>query len=253
MTAVSRRRELRDRFRPAMHRAARNLLLAEKGGILKMVQALYAARVNVDVGLSSYLDARQADVAEQASSTFGPYVDLVRREAQQEVGYRETVDLTGFLSDYSDAFSRRFTGSLADRVQKTVDDARQDGADVVEAVAGFLAVWLEQRSQELAAEESVRLGDATAYETYRQTGVTQLRWHASGSSCPYCSALNGRVVGIEHHFLAQGEPFKPEAPSSGRASWAAVEARAALEALIPSTNVRHAPAHRGCDCMVVAA
>jgi hypothetical protein len=253
MSAVARREELRSRFKPVMHRAARSWLLAERPGVLKMVQTLYAARVNVDTGLSSYLSSREPDIAEQASATFGPYADIVRRDAQQEVGYHGSVELDAFLTDYSDAFSRRFSGSLASRIQGTVDQAQKDGADPVDATAAFLSLWIEQRSQELAAEESVRAGDAAAHETYRQSGITQLRWHASGSSCPYCRALDQRVVGIESHFLAQGVPFKPEPATSGRASWAYAEARAALEALVPSTDVRHPPAHRACNCALTAA
>jgi hypothetical protein len=66
--------------------------------------------------------------------------------------------------------------------------------------------------------------------------VQYIRWVAFGESCPYCSALDGQVVGINRFFLEAGD-FQPEG---------------ADRPLTVSSNVGHAPAHAGCDCMTVA-
>ena len=62
-------------------------------------------------------------------------------------------------------------------------------------------------------------------------------WGGRGETCPYCRALDGRVVGIRDAFLNPGE-FLPEG---------------AAAALLVTRKVGHPPAHRGCDCLVVAA
>jgi len=82
----------------------------------------------------------------------------------------------------------------------------------------------------------VRASNAVAKATYIENGVTKLRWVTLGANCPYCSRLNGKVVGINSDFVGAGE---------------AVEADD-VEPMYVYNRVGHAPLHEGCDCQIMA-
>lgn len=105
------------------------------------------------------------------------------------------------------------------------------------AVTDELSAWQEWRAAGVAVEESVRESNAVALAGYQLAGIVRLRSVAFGENCPYCRHLNGKVIGIEEHFLEGGASFMPEG---------------ATTPLIVSSSKRHAPYHKGCDCMTVA-
>jgi YD repeat-containing protein len=78
---------------------------------------------------------------------------------------------------------------------------------------------------------------------YMAAGVTRVRWVAMGKSCPYCRKLNGKVVGINSPFLQKGIAFEADGVD---------EQRGKKPPLVPSHDVKHPPAHQGCDCHLVA-
>jgi|GEM_PF-195261 len=55
---------------------------------------------------------------------------------------------------------------------------------------------VRQRAELIARTETLRCHNAGARDGYRNFGVTQLRWVASASSCPYCSARDGEAYPI---------------------------------------------------------
>ncbi|RJQ27269.1 MAG: hypothetical protein C4589_08650 [Peptococcaceae bacterium] len=74
-------------------------------------------------------------------------------------------------------------------------------------------------------------------------GVALVRWVATGQSCPYCRRLDGKVVSVNSPFIGKGEAFEAEE-----------EERAGKKKppLVPGHDVKHPPAHRGCDCHLVS-
>lgn len=79
--------------------------------------------------------------------------------------------------------------------------------------------------------------NALVVSAYGALGVRYLRWLASGQSCPYCQSMSGKIVGIDGYFVVDGSNITVPG----------------LDALPINGNRRHAPLHRGCDCVVVAA
>jgi len=102
---------------------------------------------------------------------------------------------------------------------------------------GQLAAWREEIPEQVAGEESVRVGNALALAFLTLLGASRKTWVTVGDSCPYCSSLGGRTIGIELYFLGRGQSFQPEGAETP---------------LVVGSNVGHAPAHRGCDCVIVA-
>jgi hypothetical protein len=73
-------------------------------------------------------------------------------------------------------------------------------------------------------------------QAYVVAGISRIRWVGAGKSCPYCSSLDGRIIGITDNFIGKGEEFNPEGAEGP---------------LVPSFNVGHPPAHAGCDCSII--
>ena len=115
--------------------------------------------------------------------------------------------------------------------------AKEEGVDPVEALEAELDNWENQRPATIAQTESVRANGAISEFVYAAAGIMFLVWRAYGDSCPYCKSLNGRKVGMKEWFLAEGENFKPDGADTP---------------LKPMRNVKHPPAHGGCDCLITA-
>ena len=82
-----------------------------------------------------------------------------------------------------------------------------------------------------ANDDDVRFNLMLAKMAWTAAGITTLMWITTGSStCPYCSSMDGRIVGIEKNFLDQGD---------------------GIDDMKPSTSIGHPPLHAGCDCMIV--
>jgi len=94
-----------------------------------------------------------------------------------------------------------------------------------------------QRGEQIAVDEATRANNAAAATLYSMAGVLALRWRSFNKSCPYCQSLDGRVVGMQDYFLMAGQDYQPEG---------------AERPLKPGSDVRHPPAHDGCDCMITA-
>jgi len=123
-------------------------------------------------------------------------------------------------------------GQLQSQLDADLDAAAED------AWQAAVEARITGRREEMAAGWSRDMGttvvNALAVAVWTAVGVQLLRWVSFNENCPYCEALNGRVVGVNEWFVPQGGEVAPEG----------------LPPLRPHRNTRHAPLHDGCDCMV---
>ena len=138
------------------------------------------------------------------------------------------------LTKYVSAFALRYTSSSKGQLVKLIEEATED---FVEDINRRMDSWEETNAQKIEQREVTRIRNYLAKGAYGIAGITKIRSVAHGDNCPFCSALNGKVIGIEESFIYKGEEFKPEGAQS---------------VLIPHTNRSHAPYHDGCDCDIVA-
>jgi len=158
--------------------------------------------------------------------------DSVAAELENEVG-----DVGSFLDDYAGALASRMTNESKLQLLRLLDDAIAQNEDAARAVNERLDGWSETRSEITAHDETFRAGNAFAKAFYISVGIEYMRWYNIGGSCPYCRALNGKIVGINSVFLSANQPWQPDGtdrPMSIR------------------HDVGHAPAHKGCDCVTLA-
>ena len=156
-------------------------------------------------------------------------------------------DVSTFVDAYVEAAARRQVGRTRARVRKALrrgpDGERRadDMGEVDEDLLGWIEEELtrlrENEPAHLAREESVRASNALALALYLAWQVFRKTWVTFGDNCPYCDSLAGRTIDINAMFLAMGQTFMPEGASLP---------------LVVGNDVGHAPAHDGCDCMVVA-
>ena len=167
------------------------------------------------------------------------YGELVAAAAQEEIGIDPgmTNELERFINRYVTAYGSRHNIRSLERLKEILQRALQTADDPLEAINGELDHWRETRAADIALEESVRFNNALARTVYVIGGIKLLRWATFGKNCPYCDSLSGSVVGIDENFLNANQDFQPEGAEAP---------------LNPNHNVAHAPAHPGCDCMVVA-
>jgi len=189
--------------------------------------------------LDEYLEQLQPDMVEEMSAAAELYAEEIASAAAEEVEL-EDVDkdwIQRFIQRYLRAFASRDVEKVRAKVEKIVDEARQNGTDPVEALETDFQEWNEERVDSLASDEAVRTNGAVSVQTYVMAGYAFLVWRNYGKSCPYCKSLDGKRVGINEWFLKAGEDFQPEGAETP---------------INPNRNVKHPPAHGGCDCLISA-
>lgn len=140
-----------------------------------------------------------------------------------------------FNEGYIELFTKRYISSSRGQLVFVADKKRQ--ASIEDDLHERLDEWEEKRSDKIAKRETVEASDAFAKLAFVAGGVTRLIWVAQGvKPCPYCEALNGTVMGIEHNFVDQGVAFEPEG------------ADGSMKIYSPCS---HAPLHGGCVCTII--
>lgn len=185
------------------------------------------------------LYAEDGPVAELMSSLWLPlftqFAADVAVEAAEEVGHEDDVDLSVWARAYVLAHVGYRLATSFGQLRKTAEDAERD--QVVQAVLARLARTQEERPERTARWESSQLPNAAARETWKDAGVTTLKWVTQGSKhCPYCTKLDGRETEIEVPFIAKGDEIDGDEDG---------------EKLVAKRATFHPPVHAGCRCQVV--
>lgn len=234
---VGERERLSEKYRRLYGQALGRVLRREANDVGAAARRLLGkrGRVEFDSWLEAFYQEHQGFVIEQVGPVAEQYAGDVARAAEEEIG--ETVDggaVGRWLRAYLAGFAARLAARQMARVYRALEAEEPEAALEEE-----LTRWRETRADDVAVEELVRLGNAVTVFVFMLGGVGYLRWVARGEeTCPYCRALNGRVVGIRDSFLGAGESFMPEGAEAP---------------LVVTRRVGHPPAHRGCDCWVTAA
>lgn len=158
----------------------------------------------------------------------------VARELQKPNLTDKTADLMAFVQSYLEALGIRWAASSSNQLKQIIRDAQ--AGEMVDELSTRLDKWNDEEAVREARRESVRSVNAFAYAAYGLASVTALRWVARGENCPYCKAMNGRIVGYDRSFMDAGE-FAPDG----------------AVAMLIRRPIKHAPLHDGCDCQVIAA
>ena len=192
--------------------------------------------------LDEFYEEHATWTARQLRPVTEAYAGQVGELVAAELGREEGPALTNFTARYVETAGARRATRGRKRIEGILDEPRElvdadgDGEpDVLEAIEAEIAGW-EEGAAGWAEDEAVRAGNALALAAYGAEGVTRKTWVTIGDSCPYCDELSGATMEIERPFVANGQAL-----GAGRG-----------EPLVVGTDIGHAPAHKGCDCVVVA-
>jgi len=254
-SAAAARHELQVAYLPIYEDVAARITKREANDIGNAARRLLA-KGQVDefeAWLERFYDDHLGYVERQYRPVVRSYAAQIAALTGRELGKEGSApDATTFVDAYVAAAAARQVGRTRARVRKALrrgpdgerraDDMGEVAApEIDEGLLGRIEDELlrlrENEPAHLAREESVRASNALALALYRAWQVLRKRWITIGDNCPYCDGLAGRTIGIDSFFLALGQSFLPEG---------------AAVPLIVGNDVGHAPAHDGCDCMVVA-
>lgn len=180
-------------------------------------------------------------MAEQVLPVMQAYAEMVSDLVSVELGRDD--DVSSSLERFTRAYAKDFGNRQANRsLTRLLELVRRQGLsddELLGEIDARLDEWVETRPAAMANEESVRQNNAVAVMLYAAMSVERLMSVATGESdCPYCTALDGKIVGINEFILQAGQDFNPEG---------------AATPLRVTNSMQHAPYHSGCDCVTVAA
>jgi len=239
---IATRRQLQRRFEGLFRDTERRLVAKEVADVRAAAERFLLRRSEQDFvhWLDDYYAKHQRYTEERWLPVYMTFGQLAAQAAAEEIGrddFEWAPEMDRFVRDYVAAHVAFHVGSSLGQLKQVVRDALDHGDAPLSAVEQRLREWEERRPGKIAMRETVQTQNAVAVEVFRRHGVRRLRWRTFGENCPYCQALDGRVVGVEQWFLPQDTDFQPDG---------------ADYPLRPNVNVRHPPAHEGCDCMVLA-
>lgn len=233
------RRRLASAHQAALEDAAQRVLNRETNDILNAARRLLGTSpAEFSAWLTRFLEEDRGKVENQLWPSMWA-LGLVAGDAAHGEGAA-----SGFDGRMTDATLEEFMrGVVAGRSTGWVEKLRigieerlaQEDEDPVAALETDLQQRREDEAEPWARDTSTGVVNAAAWAVWAAIGVTLLRWTASGAeTCPYCEAMDGRVVDVQEFFVPLGGEVAPDGQPPLR----------------PHRSLRHPPLHSGCDCMV---
>jgi len=241
------RRRIKQAQKPIIEDHARVVVAREVGAVRKLLSRLAASE---DFGATSQkfkeeLERFYEDHAAWATKRMQPlirsYAELVDAALAEELGSGRgqgvsiralTPELDVFATTYSERFGTRHANDSRNQILALLEEENP-----VELIEQRLTEWEEKRPAKIATREAVQFMAAATKVAMVASGVTLIRWVANAEACPFCSELDGQVVGVEKDFVGSKQP---------------VDGGAGQKPMKPSHNVGHPPLHNGCECDIVA-
>jgi hypothetical protein len=211
--------------------AAQKVVAEEKTNVLKAARRYFTRGKNTKAEgdwsgwLENFYKEFISQIKKRMNSAIQSLADAIQIIAMNEINIEDRQDISKFVGEYSDTFSRRYIESSIGQLKAVVKQAALDGTDALSEIEERLDEWEERRPNKVAMNETVQLSCAVAKAVFIGAGITHLVWAAMGSNtCPICEELDGRIVGIQDKFN----------DNTGQVS-----------------SAGHPPIHEGCVCQIV--
>ena len=234
--------KISDSYRPIIESSVTRMIRKEKADVMKAANKFLKQRDtgNLVSWLTDYYKDSRDFVVKTMQPVVASYAEAIQVASSDEIGvkFQDQVTLAQFVNDYTKTFAARYTGRQLGRVNKVItsitenrDSTLED--DLYDGLGEAYVGWEQKKPAEISKEELVRLGGAVARMIFVAGGFT-LVWSAGANACPFCSDLDGKVVGRESFVL----------------SGSTLEGDDDHDPLTVSSNINHPPLHGGCVCTV---
>jgi len=114
-----------------------------------------------------------------------------------------------WLERYSMKFADGIVGKTGESVREIIFQGQEEGwtiSQMRKALAEKFGEFDRVRAERIARTETIRSSNAGSVEGFRQVGITKKQWYAAldQRTCPFCSEMHGKIVGIEEIYQDQG-------------------------------------------------
>lgn len=226
---------LRTRYGGMFLNAADKIVQREARAIERAVGKHLEQRSKEDFNLwlDEFYDDLPTHILREFRALYASYGEAVFEAVSD--GAEMPAEIEAFISAYQAGFAARYVSSSKGQLRALLRDI--EPGLLAAAILERSKEWSDTRAAKVADDEIVRASGAVTLETYRAAGFKKKVWVRQGSkSCPYCTELDGKVVGLDEPFRDEGD-FQPEG---------------AAEPLAVAGPTFHAPLHQGCICDIQA-
>lgn len=235
------RRRITNAYKKKFDGYGQEITAGETKAVLAAVKEMLTKRGTVEFleWLEEFYGGFDEEVDSLSAPLLSSYADSILPIAQEEINSNLDVSATyeNFQKEYRDYFVERHVQSSRGQLRAVVINAQKEGKDETEAIEKRLSEWEEKRPGKISMRESIRAESAFTRSVFGMCGILKIMSVTLGAKpCPYCTALDGMIIGIDQVFLSKGV-FQPEG------------------AEVPLTithNYSHPPYHDGCVCGIVA-
>jgi len=135
-------------------------------------------------------------------------------EALQLLGssdFRITPDVEAALSRAIELMSRNYNDTTLSLLKDAIEEGLGEGASLPEMknkISNIYAFSDEVRAAQVARTETFRVANDSTKEAWKQTGVVKtIKWYTAADEmvCPWCEAMNAKVIDIEANFYDKGD------------------------------------------------
>lgn len=161
--------------------------------------------------------------AEAIYSEASASIDLPQDQIQKSI--RDNID------DYKRSYANRHVNSSLGELKNILKE--DDPEIILENIEATLNRWEEARPMQIANNETVRGDGAIASWLFIGAGYSII-WRNSGQACPFCSELDGKVIGGGQKFVSDNTLLEAEGQSP----------------MLIRTPRLHPPLHNGCNCYI---
>lgn len=237
---VQAREVIRLKFKSKFEKTGKRLVNFEANEIhaaLKEINPEKSINGDIEASLQQIFAKMPAYIESTFKKLMREYSVAVRTAALKEINSDTKIDpdeLSNFVDDLLTAFAARYVSSSSGQLTALIRETKPE--DLAETIEQRLAEWEEKRAEKIAMRETVQQESATSRFVWAAAGISTLIWVRRGSkSCPFCTDLDGKVVGISAPFVEAGN-YEPEGHE--KSPW----------------KVRgpkmHPQIHEGCQCII---
>ena len=211
------------------------------------------------------------DVRKEASEFFTPIkVDVGGKTVMKLLGTEDLNDLERWMRGYLNGFTNRYCRSSEGQLLSLVDKFNKSPDEMLSQIRERLGEWKDKRAEKVASDEIIRSENGMARQTWEKQGVKRFRWitNPTGHHCPFCSAMNGRVIKSSENFFWGGETLYVKKAEGGVvAASVSVAGKMGAKWFFGKENKggegwsglkmfgdkAHPPIHKGCVCRIIPA
>jgi len=136
------------------------------------------------------------------------------KEAMQLLGssdFRITPEVRRALDRSIELMAESYNETTLGLLKDAIEEGLAEGASLPQLeskISNIYAFSDEVRAAQVARTETFRIANDSTKEAWKQTGVVKtIKWYTAVDEmvCPWCEAMNGKVISIDENFYNQGD------------------------------------------------